>query len=367
MAQGKTGFVFHELYLWHNTGNYASLFAPSLTIQPGEHAENPETKRRMRNLLEVSGLLDELTSLKAEPVAEADLLRFHTPAHVAWVKEESARLKGGDPGLSPFGHGSHEIALLSAGGTYRAIQAVLAGEVANAYALARPPGHHAERDRAMGFCIYGNIPVAVLKARAELGLGRVAVVDWDVHHGNGTEQAFYDDPETLTISLHQDRLYPPATGFVEHRGEGAGEGCNINIPLPPGSGHGAYVAAFDQVVVSAIARFKPDMIVIASGFDAGANDPLGRMMLHSDTYREMTAKLKALAAELCGGRLVGTHEGGYSAYHVPYCGLAVMEELLGARTEVVDPWLEVMVGYGQMELQPHQQAAIDLAKAAHGL
>ena len=215
---------------------------------------------------------------------------------------------------------------------------MLAGEVDNAYALVRPPGHHAERDWGRGYCMLANAPLAIMKARAELGCGRVAVVDWDVHHGNGTEQAFYDDPDTLTISLHQDRLYPTDTGLMPSTsGRVTGEGANINIPLPAGSGRGAYLAAFDQVVQPALRRFGPDLIVVTSGFDAGGLDPLGRMMLSAETFSELSRRVRVLAEQLCGGRLAMTHEGGYSELHAPFCGLRVLEELSGAYTGVRRP------------------------------
>jgi acetoin utilization deacetylase AcuC-like enzyme len=245
-----------------------------------------------------------------------------------------------------------------------AIDAVMKGQVTNAYALVRPPGHHAERDRGLGFCLFGNVAVAIMRARQVHGLKRVATVDWDVHHGNGTQQAFYEDPDVLTISIHQDRLFPLRSGGIEENGSGAGEGRNINIPMPPGSGVGAYLAAFERVILPALRKFKPDLIVVPSGFDAGGTDPLGRMMVHSGGYRQMARLLMEVADEVCQGRLVLSHEGGYSATNVPYCGLAVMEQLSGITTNVTDPWLPIMEEWGGQDLQPHQEAAIDRAALA---
>lgn len=357
-----TGLVSHELYHWHNTQNWNLVFPPGLTIQPGEHVENPETKRRIRNLLEVSGLLDYLVPIKPRYATEDEIARFHTRAHIDKIRTLS-NAGGGDASLlTPFGGGSYEIALLAAGGTIAAMDAVLTRQVKNAYALVRPPGHHAESEIGMGFCLFGNVPVAIMHAQATQGLGRVATVDWDVHHGNGTQAAFYDSPDVLTISLHQDRLYPTASGNRDERGIGAGEGYNLNIPLPPGSGNGAYLAAFERVVMPALERYKPDLIVVPSGFDACAVDPMGRMMLTSEGYRRMTAMMMEAADRLCGGRLLMSHEGGYSAMYAPYCGLAVLEEMSGIRTSVVDPWLE-HAQWGQQELQPHQAAMIDAAAA----
>ena len=358
-----TGFVFHELYLWHNTGNAATFIPAGLTVQPGEHAENPETKRRMKNLLEVSGLTDHLVNLKPRPATDDELARFHTRAHIENIHVMSDAGGGDASAATPFGTGSFEIAKLAAGGAIVAIDAVLRGEVKNAYALIRPPGHHALTDLGMGFCLFGNAPIAILHGRADHGLGRVAVIDWDVHHGNGTQAAFYDDPETLTISLHGDNLFPANSGGLAERGTGMGLGYNLNVPLPPGCGDGAYIEAMRRVVLPALRRFKPEIIVVACGFDASAADPLGRMMVTSEGFRQMTAMLMAEADGLCGGRIMMTHEGGYSANYVPYCGLAVLEQLTGIHSGITDPFLDHYANYGQQALQPHQSLAIDAAAA----
>jgi len=247
------------------------------------------------------------------------------------------------------------------GGVIEAVDAVLGGRVENAYALVRPPGHHAERDRGRGFCIFGNIALAAKHALAARAVPRIAVVDWDVHHGNGTQDAFYDDPRVLTISIHQDRNYPFDSGFLAERGEGAGKGANINVPLPPGSGHGAYLATIEQVVVPALRAQEPSLVFVGCGFDASVADPLGRQMCTSETYREMTRVVKGLAAELSDGRLVMVHEGGYSTAYVPPCGLAVVEELSGHRTEYQDAAGMIVPLMGGYDLQPHQQTVIDEA------
>ena len=357
-----TGWVCHELYMWHNTLNWNQLFEPGLTIQPGEHAENPETKRRFRNLIEVSGLLDELTLIKPRPAEGAEILRFHTQAHIDHIKAVSDAGGGDASTLTPMGKGSYEIALLAAGGAIEGFDAVLTGKVDNAYVLCRPPGHHALADLAMGFCLFGNAVIGIEHARAVHGLERIATVDWDVHHGNGTEAAFYSDPGVLTISLHQDNLFPPDSGKLGDTGDGAGDGCNINIPLPPGSGDGAYLAAIERVVVPALEKFRPELIVVPCGFDASVMDPLGHMMLTSDAFRKMTEMIMSAAEDLCGGRLVMTHEGGYSAPYVPYCGLVVVEAMCGKNSGIVDPWLEYAQAYAGQELMPHQADLIEKAK-----
>ncbi len=357
----KTGFVAHELYMWHNTGNYAGPIPYGNPVQPDTHAENPETKRRFRNLLEVAGLTPQLHHIDPRPATEEEVLRFHTAQYLAQVKELSAGI-GGDAGvLTPMGRGSYEIAMLSAGGVLAALEAVMEGQVDNAYALVRPPGHHALAGEGMGFCLFGNAALAGFHAFEKYGLERIAFVDWDVHHGNGTQSAFYDDPRALTISIHQDNCFPPDSGYRHENGEGAGKGYNINIPLPPGSGVGAYEAAYEQVVIPALHKFKPQLIIIPSGFDAGAHDPLGRMLMHSDCYRKLTLQMMAAADALCGSKLLLTHEGGYNTWCVPFYGLAVMEALSGIDTGTVDPFMELDQGLGGQELQPQQQVEIEAA------
>ena len=356
MPKRKTGFVFDELYWWHDPGG------GSFPTQPSTGFENPETKRRFYNLLAATRLLDSLQPIRPRPASEEDLARFHTHEYIELIRHLSAQ-RGGDAGeLTPFAAGAFEIAMLSAGGVMTAVEEVVTGAVDNAYALVRPPGHHAEPNRGRGFCIFANIAVALMYARARLAVNRIAVVDWDVHHGNGTQLAFYENPEVLTVSIHQDNLYPMGSGAISENGSGPGAGSNLNIPMPPGSGVGSYLAAFERVVVPALYSFKPELIVVASGLDANAYDPLGRMMLHSECYRRMTNMMVRGASDLCAGRLVLAHEGGYAETYVPFCGLAIVEELAGLRTEVRDPYLELVQGRACQELQPHQETAIERAR-----
>jgi acetoin utilization deacetylase AcuC-like enzyme len=216
----------------------------------------------------------------------------------------------------------------------------------------------------MGFCVFSNIGIAIRHAQHVRGVGRVAVVDWDVHHGNGTETIFLSDPNVLSISLHQDEHYPPGRGRVGVVGEGAGRGTNLNIPLPPGSGMAAYGLAFQQVVVPALRAFRPELIIVASGFDASAYDPLGRMDLNANDFRSLTASLMEVAADVCERRLMMSHEGGYSSFYVPYCGLAVVEQLSGHRSDTdfsgVAPDSH---RNGPRALEAHERAAVERAAA----
>lgn len=342
---GQTGFYTDEMTFWHGGTAMTVLTLPvGKWVQPPSGTvgvDTPDTKRRLLNLLRASGLFEQLRVGAAAPVSEADLLRVHPAAYLGRFKAISDT-GGGSLGIAAdFGPGGYEIAAISAGLAKHAVDDVLTGRVANAYALCRPCGHHCLPDEAMGSCLFANIAIAIEAALAAHGPRRIAVIDWDVHHGNGTQGIFYDRGDVLTISLHQDGCFPFGYGGAEDRGQGAGEGCNINIPLPAGAGHDAYLQAIDRIVLPALHRFAPDIVIVASGLDASIHDPMGRMMAHSGTFRAMTQRVKQAAEALCGGRLVVVHEGGYSEAHAPFCGHAIVEVLADAPPVVADPALPV--------------------------
>ncbi|MXQ08667.1 class II histone deacetylase [Alphaproteobacteria bacterium GH1-50] len=340
-----TGFFWDERCFWHSGGNYALTTPVGGLVQPmaaGGLPESPETKRRLKNLLEVTGLWEVLDTRSAAPACPEDLLRVHPQTFLERFKAVSDA-GGGELGLrTPFGPGGYEIATLSAGLARAALFSVLDGQNLNAYALSRPPGHHCLPDWQNGFCLLANIAISVEAALAAGKADRVAVLDWDVHHGNGTEAIFYDRAEVLTVSIHQERNYPLDTGDFSQRGDGPGKGANLNIPLPPGTGHKGWCAAVERLALPAIRAFEPDVIVVACGFDASAFDPLSRMMASAETFRRMTRSTKALAEDICGGRLVLVHEGGYSEVHVPFCGHAVLEELSESVIRAPDPFADTL-------------------------
>ena len=342
---GRTGFYTDERTFWHGGTAITMLTLPvGGWVQPPSGTvgvDTPDTKRRLLNLVRASGLVDEVDLITAAPASDSDLLRVHTLAYLARFKAISDA-GGGSLGIAAdFGPGGYEIAAISAGLAKHAVDDVLGGRVPNAYALCRPCGHHCLPDEAMGSCLFANIAIAIEAALAKHGGKRIAVLDWDVHHGNGTQGIFYERDDVLTISLHQDGCFPFGYGGAEDRGRGAGEGYNINVPLPAGAGHDAYLNAVDRIVLPAFDRFEPDLIIVASGLDASIHDPMGRMMAHSDTFRAMTQRVKLAAEALCEGRLVVVHEGGYSEAHAPFCGHAIVEVLTGFTSPVVDPALEV--------------------------
>ena len=325
--------------MWHDPGNH---FGPrSQWIEPAPPLENVETKRRIKNLLDVSGLTAQLRVIEPGLADKKDVLRAHTQSYVGRI-ETTSRAGGGNIALKAtthIGEGGYEIARLSAGAAITAVKEVVCGNIKNAYALSRPPGHHAKSDEGMGFCVFNNGAIAAKYAREVLGVKRIAIIDIDAHHGNGAQEIFWEDPEVLCISIHQDRGFPLSVGPCDEQGEGAGLGYTINIPLPAGSSEGAYLSALDRIVVPALDDFQPDLIIVPCGLDAGFMDPTARMMLSSDSFRKITARLMESAQRHCGGRIVFIHEGGYHIHTVPFHALAVIETLSGIRTEVDDPFL----------------------------
>ncbi|MFC6233996.1 class II histone deacetylase [Leucobacter soli] len=352
-------------YGWVDTGTGGLSPADATKLlQPIAHPfAHPDTKRRLHELISASGLLKHLEPIEAGLASEEDILRVHDRAHFDRIVAESAWPKGGDAGdgHSPFGKGGHQIAMLAAGGAIAAARAVVEGSVKNAYALVNPPGHHAERDRGMGFCIFNNAAIAASYAREVLGVQKVAIVDWDVHHGNGAERIFWKRSDVLNVSVHQENCFPAYSGPVTSRGEGEGFGYSVNIPLPPGGGNAVYEYAFRTVVIPALRAFQPDLIIAASGYDASMMDPLARMMVRSDGYENIAQQMLDVADEVCGGRLVLVQEGGYSPYYVPFCGLKVVERMAGVSTGFDDAYFPIVSTKGGDVLLDHEKAAVDAA------
>jgi acetoin utilization deacetylase AcuC-like enzyme len=344
-TSGKTGLVFDGRYLDHDTG-LAFMSAPvsvDSVWEPQPHVASPALVARVDRLLMRTGLKAELADIPARTADVEEIAAVHTREYISRIRH-FCDAGGGEAGeYAPASPETYDIALLSAGGALAAVDKVVAGDVRNAYALIRPPGHHAMPDKAMGFCIFNNVAVAAKYARSRLGLGRVAIVDWDVHHGNGTQTAFYEDPDVLFVSLHQEEWYPEGFGSPEQTGANAGVGYTVNIPLPPGTGNAGYSSAFQRIVVPVLRAFRPDLILISAGQDASAVDPIGRMMISTAGYRRMTQDAVGVADEVCGGRLVALHEGGYNETYAPACTWAIIEELSGIHSGIEDPyasWLE---------------------------
>jgi acetoin utilization deacetylase AcuC-like enzyme len=353
--QRRTGVVYDARCLGHVNppGGVAPGTLPAWATV--EAFERPERLSLTRRVLEASGALAWLTELQPRLATQQELALAHSDAHVARVLAAAARPEpvelGGDAWTGP---GTHDAMLLAAGGLLAAVAAVLDAEVDNAFALLRPPGHHAEREAAMGFCLFNNTAIAARWAQRERGLERVAIVDWDVHHGNGTEAIFAADPSVLTISLHQDGLYPSHTGGV-----GSGGEANVNVPLPAGTGDDGYAHAFERVVEPALRAFAPELLLVGAGQDAAATDPLGRMSITVPGFRALADRAVTLAGQLCDGRLVAMLEGGYSLLHLPLANLAILEGLAGVAPSFTHDPIGVDV---PQALRDVEQAAVAAAE-----
>ncbi len=362
-----TGLLWDERFLDHDPG-LAIVSAPVEDHElwdPLPHAASPELVDRAYRLIDRSGLLSNLTPLSTSAAPVEAITRVHSPELVQRVKAISER-GGGEAGeFAPAGALTYEVALLSAGGAIAAVDSVMSGRVHNAYALLRPPGHHATPDQAMGFCFFNNVAIAARHLQDQYGLTRVAIVDWDVHHGNGTQATFLEDPGVLFISVHQEDWFPADSGPADERGQGSGSGFTVNIPLPAGTGNAGYLSAFDRVIIPVLRTFQPEFILVSAGQDASGVDPLARMSVSSSGFRMMAASVQALANEICEGRLVACHEGGYSQGYSPVCTHAVVEGLSDTLTDLEDPYEDWLGNIAAAkEVGPAAQA-IDQVVALH--
>lgn len=340
-----TALIYHPMYLEHDTGDH-----------PETAARLTETLR----LLEKTGLLQKLSLVRPEPASLDHIAAVHTAAHIRTIRRLDSQGGGwidGDTVMSPA---SYEAALLAAGGVVAGVDTVLSGQAGNAFALVRPPGHHATSDRSMGFCIFNNIAVAASHVIHSRGLERVLIVDYDVHHGNGTQDIFYQDQKVLYFSAHEYPFYP-GTGLVGERGQGPGKGFTVNVPLPAGCGDEEYLQVFHEVLGPVARRFRPQLILVSAGFDTHWGDPIGQMQVSVDGFAKMGDFLNGLAAELCDGRLAYTLEGGYNLEAMAQSVRAIVEALLGLPVSP-DP-----VGPPRRRVHPNIEPVLAAVRSAHGL
>ena len=268
-----------------------------------------------------------MVDLEARDATESEILAVHD-ARVLDIQRRLAERGGGWADQDTYVTASSpRAALRAAGGTLRALEAVAGGETASAFAAVRPPGHHATASSLMGFCLLNNVAMAAAAAR-RMGLRRVAIVDWDVHHGNGTQAIFNEDPELLYVSTHASPFYP-GTGAVEESGVRAARGTKVNVPLPYGAGDTAYAAVYDEIVLPALERFEPEIVLVSCGWDAHTRDPLAPLGLSTAGYTAVARRVRDAAGALCGGRIVVTLEGGYDTHALAWCASALCELLLG--------------------------------------
>lgn len=268
-----------------------------------------------------------------------EIALIHDPSHVDHVAATARQDRFAFDADTAVSSQSYETALLATGGLLTILEAVMARDVDNGFALVRPPGHHAERNRAMGFCLFNSVAIGAQYLRAKFGLKRVLVMDWDLHHGNGTQHSFYDDPGVLYVSTHQYPYYP-GTGAAEDVGRGQGEGYTVNLPIPAGWGDGEYLELFQTVVDPICRQFEPEFVLISAGFDAHARDPLGGMVVTEEGFELMARMLLRIARDHAQGRCAAILEGGYDLEGLQRSTVQVLDELSGAALDAPLPTVE---------------------------
>ncbi len=356
----STALCWDDRFATHDMGRGAIYLPIEGLVEDDLHVDSTARIVRTRKLVRAAGLDERLTLAVPREATVDELLRVHSREHVERMEAESAAGRGdAGGGFTPMDGRSYGLALLSAGSALTALELVLSGRVRNAHAMLRRSGHHAWRDSGYGFCIFNNCAVAARAAQAEHGLERVAIVDIDAHHGNGTEAIFLSDPTVLTVSIHQDRSFPVETGTVETVGEGAGAGFNVNVNLPAGTGDPGYHRALDELVCPILRAFEPELVIVACGVDASLFDPLARLGVTATGFAGIAARLLAVADAVCAGRLVSIQEGGYSHVYAPFCWLAVVETLAGGPRHG-DPFEPFVAGQACCrEEAPWQRSALD--------
>jgi acetoin utilization deacetylase AcuC-like enzyme len=319
-AAKRTGIVLDPRYADHCPGP--------------DHPDCPERQTVLQDMLNEADMQGHFVRIMPRSAKKEELLQVHSPKYIQ--KLESTQGKaftylGPDTQASQF---SYDAALLAAGGLCRAIELVHAGQLDNAFAMVRPPGHHAERSKAQGFCLYNNVAVGVRFAQNRLGLGRILVVDWDLHHGNGTQHCFEADPTVLFFSVHQAVAYPGGGKFSE-AGQGRGKGRTVNIPLRAGCGDAEYVSIFEKILRPVALEFGPQLVLVSAGFDIHLDDPFGGMQVTQHGFAGLTRSLLTTADKCCGGKVVMTLEGGYDLEALRNSVKAVLRELAGL--QATDP------------------------------
>ncbi len=301
---------------------------------PPGHPEHPERLAAVQAALDARS--EPLERLSPRPATVEEVMRVHSREHLERVRQAVSQAPSQldpDTYVSPQ---SLDVALLAAGGSIELARRVARGEARSGLAAVRPPGHHAEATHAMGFCLFNNVAIAARSLQHEEGLERVLIFDWDVHHGNGTQHSFEDDPTVFYASTHQFPYYP-GTGDANEAGSGRGSGATLNIPMPAGCGDAEYTGALQRLLVPAALAFRPEMVLVSCGFDAHRDDPLAAMEVSGEGFRTMARIVRALAEDLCGGRVVFVLEGGYAASGLREGTEAVLDALLEARPAALPP------------------------------
>ena len=346
----NVGYVYDPIYLEHDTG---------------QHVENAQRLRAIISHLEETGLKQKLSPIPPRAATDEELSLVHDKYHIAHIQAVAKRGGGWLDADTVMSSGSYQAALHAAGGLIRATE-VVTSESGSAFALVRPPGHHATATQAMGFCLFNNVAIAARYALSKCKLERLAIIDFDVHHGNGTQGTFYGDAQVLYLSAHEYPLYP-GTGSIGETGDGDGKGTTVNIPLPAGSGDAEYLEVFQQIIVPIVKRFSPQLILVSAGYDAHWSDGLALMEVSVAGFARMTGIIRGLADELCSGRLVFTLEGGYNLTALAASIKAAFDVLLG-NTDIEDPLGEPQSGFRMRGFRPPDiTSLVEKVKRIHKL
>jgi acetoin utilization deacetylase AcuC-like enzyme len=315
----KVGFVYDPIYLKHDTG---------------QHPENANRLKAIMRFVERTGPWQQLVPVAPNAATIQDISLVHDRKYISYIREFSE--KGGGQ-LTPdtvISSDSYEATYYAVGGVIKATNVVIDGELDSVFALVRPPGHHATAGHAMGFCLFNNVAIAAKYALKNYGLERIAIIDFDVHHGNGTQETFYNEPKVLYLSTHQYPHYP-GTGSIDETGGGQARGTIVNIPLPAGCGDDEYQKVFEQIVVPIVRRFNPQFIIVSAGYDAHWTDELSMMQVTITGFGRITRIIKEMAGEMCGGRMVLSLEGGYNLTALSSSVRATFDVLVG-NTDIAD-------------------------------
>jgi acetoin utilization deacetylase AcuC-like enzyme len=310
----KTGVVCHDLYKQH--------------LADFPHVESPERLQVIYDMLEAPDMAGRFVTISPRSATHDELAWIHSPSHIERVAATDGKTHASlDPDTQTTPH-SYQAAILAVGGLFSLVDKIVDGTIKNGFALVRPPGHHAEKDRAMGFCLFNNVALGARYAMKTHGLKKILIVDWDLHHGNATQHSFYEDPDILYFSTHQYPHYP-GTGSLQEIGRGNGKGFTVNVPLFPGYGDIEFFKIFEQVLYPIGRAFKPELIFVSAGFDTYVADPLGGMRVTPEGYAAMTRLIMELARECSSERLAITLEGGYHLTGLRESVKAVLKELVG--------------------------------------
>jgi acetoin utilization deacetylase AcuC-like enzyme len=308
----KVGLLFDDRYLLHDPG--------------GRHPESPQRLRAVQRAFDTLPAIDRWARIEPRPAHPSELGLIHLPWHLEQVEKASKHAPAYLDPDTPVSEQSYRVALLSVGGVLQCVDEICSSRLQRAFAFVRPPGHHAGPAKSMGFCLFNNVAVAAAYARRNHGIERVAIVDIDLHHGNGTQECFYGDPQVLFVSSHQFPFYP-GTGAFREIGTGAGRGFTLNLPLPAGTGDSTVVPLYSRIVSAVLADYAPQLIVVSAGFDAYADDPLGDLQVTAGGYGSVAAALLRASDSCCQGRILFVLEGGYSQEGLQSCTREVMAEM----------------------------------------